>query len=102
MTMGQYQPVVVIDYNRRAYVHNENNIRVTLDSDIRSNEFEFDIFNDDIMMTPVFDYYNAVLEVKFDGDLFCWISEALKDLETINTSLCKYCNGRKFYENYIL
>lgn len=102
MTMGQYQPVVVIDYNRRAYIHNENNIRVTLDSDIRSNEFEFDIFNDDIMMTPVFDYYNAVLEVKFDGDLFCWISDALKDLETINTSLSKYCSGRKFYENYIL
>ena len=37
MTIGQYQPVVLVDYNRRAYIHSENNIRVTLDSDIRSN-----------------------------------------------------------------
>lgn len=102
MTIGQYQPVVLVDYNRRAYIHNENNIRVTLDSDIRSNEFEFDMFSEDIMMTPIFEYYNAVLEVKFDGELFCWISQALTDLDTINRSLSKYCSGRRFYENYIL
>ena len=102
MTIGQYQPVVLVDYNRRAYIHNENNIRVTLDSDIRSNEFEFDMFSEDIMMTPIFEYYNALLEVKFDGELFCWISQALTDLDTTNRSLSKYCSGRRFYENYIL
>ncbi|MCG4735088.1 VTC domain-containing protein, partial [Casaltella massiliensis] len=68
MTIGQYRPVVLVDYNRRAYIHNENNIRVTLDSDIKSNEFDFDMFNEDTLMTPIVDYYNAVLEVKFDGE----------------------------------
>ena len=94
--------VVLVDYNRRAYIHSENNIRVTLDSDIRSNEFDFDMFSDDIIMTPITDHYNALLEVKFDKDLFCWISQTLADLETTNRSLSKYCVGRRFYENYIL
>lgn len=102
MTIGQYQPVVLVDYNRIAYVHSENNIRVTLDSDIRSNEFDFNMFSEDVIMTPVFDYYNALLEVKFDGELFCWISQALVGLDTTNYSISKYCTGRRFYENYML
>lgn len=102
MTLGQYQPVVLIDYNRRAYIHNENNIRVTLDSDIRSNEFDFNMFSDDVVMIPAFDHYNALLEVKFDGELFCWISQALVELDTTNCSISKYCSGRRFYENYLL
>ena len=102
MTLGQYRPVVIIDYHRKAYLHEENNIRVTLDSDIRSNEFNFDIFDDNIVMGPIVQYYNAVLEVKFDKDLFNWISYALTNLDTTNQSLSKYCVGRRFYESYIL
>lgn len=102
MTTDQYQPVVLVDYNRRAYIHNENNIRVTLDSDIRSNEFDFNMFSEDVIMTPIVDYYNALLEVKFDGELFCWISQALTGLDTTNQSLSKYCSSRRLFENYIL
>lgn len=101
MTIEQYRPVVLVDYNRKAYIHEENNIRVTLDSDIRSNEFNFDMFDDDIIMNPIVNYYNALLEVKFDGELFCWISQALSNLDTTNQSLSKYCSSRRFYENYI-
>lgn len=102
MTTGNYRPVVMIDYNRKAYIHTENNIRVTLDSDIRSNEFEFDIFNENVLMVPIVDYYNALLEVKFDGELFCWISQALTSLDTTNQSMSKYCSARGFFQNYML
>lgn len=102
MTIGQYRPVVLVDYYRKAFIHQENNIRVTLDSDIRSNEFEFDMFSDDIAMLPIVNYYNALLEVKFDGELFCWISQALTDLDTTNRSMSKYCSSRNFYENYLV
>lgn len=102
MTTDQYQPVVLVDYNRIAYIHNENNIRVTLDSDIRSNEFDFNMFSEDVIMTPIVDYYSALLEVKFDGELFCWISQALTGLDTTNQSLSKYCSSRRLFENYIL
>lgn len=100
MTMGQYRPVVLVDYERRAYMHVENNIRVTLDSNIRSNEFDFDMFNKDLTLIPVFDNYDAILEVKYDGELFCWISQALAGLDAVNQSLSKYCSSRKFFENY--
>lgn len=102
MTIGQYRPVVLVDYNRKAFIHEENNIRVTLDSDIRSNEFDFDMFSDEVSMIPVVNYYNALLEVKFDGELFCWISQALISLDTTNQSLSKYCASRNFFENYLL
>lgn len=101
MTIGQYEPVVLIDYNRRAYLHEENSIRVTLDSDIRANETNFDMFSHKISMAPVFPHYNAILEVKYDGELFCWISSVLSGRDVIYQSLSKYCSSRKFFDSYL-
>ncbi len=58
MTLGQYRPVVLIDYDRRAFYHEENNIRLTLDSNIRSSETNFDIFSENIPMVPAFTTYH--------------------------------------------
>ncbi|MCM1990220.1 polyphosphate polymerase domain-containing protein [Oceanirhabdus seepicola] len=101
MTLGQYQPVVLIEYNRRAYLHTENNIRVTLDSDIRANETNFDLFSNAIPMIPVFNHYHAILEVKYDGELFCWITQIMQSKDGVNQSLSKYCTSRKFFDNYL-
>lgn len=101
MTIGQYQPVVLVEYNRRAYLHQENKIRVTLDSDIRTNETEFDLFSEDVTLIPIFNHYDSLLEVKYDGELFCWISDLLSGKDMVYQSLSKYCSGRKFFENYL-
>ena len=101
MTLGQYRPVVLIDYDRRAFYHEENNIRLTLDSNIRSSETNFDIFSENIPMVPAFTTYHAILEVKFNGDLFCWIAEVLRGRDTINQSLSKYCVSRSLFDQYL-
>ncbi|MDQ0150772.1 polyphosphate polymerase domain-containing protein [Eubacterium multiforme] len=101
MTLGQYSPVVLVEYNRRAYIHKENRIRVTLDSDMRSNETNFDLFSKDVVLMPIFNMYDSILEVKYDGELFCWISDLLKGKDIVNQSLSKYCSGRKFFESYL-
>lgn len=101
MTTGQYRPVVLIDYRRKAFIHKENNIRVTLDSDIRSNESDFRMFEDDVMMTPCFLNYNALLEIKYDGDMFCWVTDFLNAPDSTLQSLSKYCVGRKFFSEHI-
>ena len=101
MTMGQYQPVVLIEYKRRAFIHTENNIRLTLDSDIRANETNFQLFSDTVNLIPVFNHYHALLEVKYDGELFSWISQIIGNRESVNQSLSKYCTSRKFFDNYI-
>lgn len=101
MSIGHYQPVVLVEYNRRAYIHKENNIRITLDSDIRANETNYQLFSDTVSMIPIFNYYHALLEVKYNGELFNWISQIIRNKESVNQSLSKYCTSRKFFDNYI-
>ncbi|MGL5378999.1 polyphosphate polymerase domain-containing protein [Clostridium sp.] len=101
MTIGQYEPVVLIDYDRVAYLHEENSIRVTFDSNIRSSETNFDMFSDNVPMAPIFDHYHTILEVKYDGELFCWISSVLNAPDVVYQSLSKYCSGRRFFDNYL-
>ncbi|WP_105617270.1 polyphosphate polymerase domain-containing protein [Vallitalea okinawensis] len=101
MSLGQYQPVVLVEYDRRAYIHTENNIRITLDSDIRTSETNFQLFSDSVCLIPMFNHYHALLEVKYNGELFGWISQILGNRESVNQSFSKYCSSRKFYDNYI-
>lgn len=101
MTVEQYVPKVMVDYRRKAFIHQENKIRVTLDSDIRSNEFDFNLFSKEVYCTPVYDHWHALLEIKYDGDFFQWISGALVTHDSVYQSLSKYCVGRKFFDNYL-
>lgn len=101
MTLGQYEPVVIVEYNRRAYIHKENNIRVTLDSNIRASETDFNLFSENLFLNPVFNHYDGLLEIKYNGEFFCWISQIVKGKDAINQSMSKYCSSRKFFENYL-
>lgn len=101
MTIDQYYPKVLIDYKRKAFIHDENNIRVTLDSDIRSNESDFNMFSEDVYTTPVYAHWHALLEVKFDGDFFNWITDTLVADDATFQSLSKYCVGRKFFDDFL-
>lgn len=94
MTLGQYRPVVMVDYYRKAYYHRENNIRITLDRDIRSSESNFDMFNKSIMLTPVFDEGFSVLEVKYNSVILRWIKDALNGINLSKQSISKYCSSR--------
>lgn len=94
MTLSQYRPVVMVDYYRRAYYHRENNIRLTLDRDIRSCESNFDIFNKSLMLTPVFNEGFSILEVKYNSVMFRWIKDVLNGLNLSNQSISKYCSSR--------
>lgn len=101
MTLGHYRPVVLVDYNRRAFIHEENSIRVTLDSDIRTNEFNFNMFDENISLDPVFMHWNALMEIKFNGDMFCWVTDVLKPEDDVYQSLSKYCSCRQFFDMYL-
>lgn len=101
MSMGQYSPKVLIDYKRKAFIHEENKIRCTLDSDIRSSESDFDMFSEETYTTPVYDHWNALLEIKFDGDFFNWVTDVLRADDQAFQSLSKYCVGRKFFDDFL-
>lgn len=101
MRVNRYRPVVFINYNRKAFLHSMNNIRLTLDSEVASNETNFDFFNNDPVLIPVFDFYNCILEVKYDGFLPKWITEIISNYNLDNQSFSKYCLSRRLFETYM-
>lgn len=95
-----YRPVALIEYDRIAFTSSINNIRVTLDMNVRSSETNFNIFEKNIITTPVF-YNQTILEIKYDGKLLGYISDILKQFHLTKTSISKYCIGRVNYSQII-
>lgn len=94
MSINGYMPKAIVEYRRKAFVARENKIRVTLDSDIRATELNMDLFDPALPLYPVFDPFNVVLEVKFDGFLLSYVRSALNMVDKSELSVSKYCLAR--------
>jgi hypothetical protein len=89
-----YKPVCVVQYNRKAFICKENKIRITFDSNIVATESNFNIFDKDLLMYPVFPKYNVVLEVKYNGFLLSYVQDYIRQVDKIQISASKYCLAR--------
>jgi len=94
MTTECYRPKTIIEYQRRAFMSKENNIRLTFDLNIVTTESCFDLFSDNLSMHPVFDLNNAIFEVKYDKFMLGYISDIIGCINRRNVSSSKYCMGR--------
>jgi hypothetical protein len=94
-------PVAVVQYNRKAYIAKENKIRITFDSNIIATESNFNIFDENLLMYPVFDKFNTVLEVKYNGFLLTYIKDLFNGINKSETSVSKYCLSRSVGMHYI-
>ena len=94
MNMLCYRPKTVVEYKRKAFIAQENRIRVTLDSQIIATESHFDIFAPDPVQYPVMDPFNVVLEVKYNRFLLSYIKEAVNLVNRSEISVSKYCMAR--------
>ncbi len=101
MKMNQLRPVVLIEYRRKAYLHQMNNIRVTLDNDIRSNEHDFGLFDESVVMVPTDDHDTNVLEVKYNNFIFKYITDIFAPLDLERQSYSKYMIARGLFERYM-
>ena len=72
----------------------ENNTRVTFDSDIRATESSFDIFDSNLCLYPVYSTEKTVLEVKYNHFLLSYIKDIINSVDKIETSVSKYCLAR--------
>jgi len=100
MMLGAYRPSCMIEYQRMAFVYPMYRTRITLDYNIKCSESCFDLFSPDIVYTDSLSD-EVVLEVKYDGKLMGFISDALKPYHLVRTSTSKYCLGRKIYNDYL-
>ena len=99
MCFGSYRPVVMVEYNRLAFMHELYNTRLTFDYNIRSSETNFDLFDTNIM----FQYLTSntvVLEVKYNEKLIGFISQLLKPYMLNRISISKYCLARKVFYDF--
>ncbi len=96
MVMGGYRPVVLVEYDRIAYTYPVYNTRITLDMNLRSSESNLDLFSDRPVYTALMKE-DVVLEVKYNQRLVRFVSDILRQYHLAQSSVSKYCLGRKIF-----
>lgn len=89
-----YRPCCIVEYDRKAWTVPENDIRITLDGQIRATESSFDLFSKELMLYPVLDMGQTILEVKFNHFLLSYVRDLLAGKERAQTSASKYSMAR--------
>lgn len=75
------KPKTIVDYTREAYIFNAGNVRITIDSNIRSGLYSHDLFNSNLTTSRIIDGNPIILEIKYDN----FLPEIIKDLIQTNT-----------------
>jgi len=99
LTSAGLIPKTVVDYIRAPFIYPHGNVRITIDSDIRSpvgligvNDF----FNPDMPTVSVYPDERCVLEVKYDEFLPDFIRGIIQTESISTSSMSKYASCRKF------
>lgn len=100
MSINGYRPKAIVEYDRTAFIAKENKTRITFDRSIRATEVNMDVFDPKLCMYPVFDPFNVVLEVKFDGFLLSYVRAVLNMADKSELSVSKYCLARSMRMSY--
>lgn len=95
MHKALYQPKILIDYEREAYTYPFENIRVTIDKNIRASNIDFNIFKDNINMFPIVEGEVHVLEVKYNNMFPEFLQKLISTYSVNRSSVSKYCLGRQ-------
>ncbi|GAA0725555.1 polyphosphate polymerase domain-containing protein [Clostridium malenominatum] len=88
-----YRPKCIVEYDRLAYIVKENSTRITIDSNIRSTEANFDLFSSDLALIPINSI--KVLEVKYDNFLLSYIKDVINIANKTQISISKYYLARQ-------
>ena len=84
------RPKVIVSYNRKAFVSDLGNIRITLDRNIRATDKIEDFFEKDMTYFPVLPSGIHLLEVKYDGILPGYLVRLINFANLERTSFSKY------------
>ncbi len=95
MQEQQLRPHTIVEYYREAFVYAPGNVRITLDSDIRSGMGVCDLFTASFPTLPVSSHSGLhLLEVKFDEFLPDLVRDAVQITNRQNTAFSKYAACR--------
>ena len=87
---GGWKPAVLVDYTRYPFIYPTGNVRVTIDTDLRTAPFRTDLFDDRVLTLPVLNEGEAVLEVKYDAFLPAPVRALLEGVPKQRCAVSKY------------
>lgn len=96
MMTRRMRPVVIVEYDRVPYVYKNGNVRITLDTNIRSSSAVDQFLAEQIPNRPVMPAGQQLLEVKYDEYLPDFIYRALQLHSLRQTAFSKYYICRKY------
>ena len=89
------RPKTIIEYKREAFVYAAANVRITIDSDIRTGLFSKELFKRDLPLAPAADGL-IVMEIKYDEFLPDFITDILRIGSRRQDACSKYSIGRRY------
>ncbi|MBR2742250.1 MAG: polyphosphate polymerase domain-containing protein [Clostridia bacterium] len=92
MRYQQLRPTVIVSYTREAFVYPPGNVRVTLDSDIRTALKATDLLNPD--RTEILTGTDIVMEVKYDEYFPSLIRDLVQVPDRRSSAFSKYAKCR--------
>lgn len=84
------RPVVVVEYERVAYVHPVGKVRVTFDTGLRAGLGQAAFFADDIVTMPAADASSVILEIKYNEVIPQVVRGLFSDTIRPRTAVSKY------------
>ncbi len=94
-------PKIIVAYERKAYVYDAGNVRITFDRNVRTSK-QIELFGDTQLIYDILGKEsNAVLEVKYDEFIPNFILQVLELGNMRQTSFSKYRLCREIYSNGI-
>lgn len=100
MTTRCYRPVSLVEYDRRAYTHENFNTRVTMDNNLRYCDFNYDLFSHNLNFKAAMSKEDTILEIKYDRFLFKQIQDILKQCDLSRKPPSKFGTSRGLLINY--
>ena len=90
------KPSVIVDYEREAYLHPAENVRITFDLKLRSGLASSDLFNPAVATVCPHDRNVEILEIKFDNYLPDHIGGLLACTRAERSAISKYVLCRRY------
>ncbi|MDT3700464.1 MAG: polyphosphate polymerase domain-containing protein [Thermincola sp.] len=84
------RPVVIVDYDREAFVFEAGNVRITFDQGLRAGINSFDIFDSTVVTKGIFNSPMMIMEVKYDSFLPAHIHDLIQITNHNLTAASKY------------
>lgn len=95
MATKAYRPKCIVQYLREAYCLQENETRITFDSQACFSESSMELFDPKLALLPMQALSGITMEVKYNNFLLSTVKAALGDRMRVQESRSKYCAGRR-------